>query len=219
MRRDSFVRICGAAFAAQIQARLTAAADASQPTSFNRVGLVNETQAPVRAGDLGLAEAYVFHYPYRATPCFLIRLGRTAAGGVGPDRTVVAFSAICAHQLSYPSKEFSPIRYSAGYSQVAQRSGAIVCCAHHSVYDPADGARVLSGPAPHPLATIALQHDPKTDYLYATGVHGPDRFYDFFIAYKEELIDAYGRGKEREPATESAIVVPLDRYTRDVIVC
>jgi arsenite oxidase small subunit len=218
MRRDSFVRICGAALAAQVPVATPALASATL-TSFNRVELVDETGPAVRAATIGTAEAYVFHYPYRATPCFLIRLGRTAAGGVGPDRSVVAFSAICAHALSYPSKELSPIRYSQGYSQVAQRAGAIVCCAHHSVYDPADGARVLSGPAPFPLATIRLEHDAATDRLYATGVRGEDRFDDFFTAYKEELIDAYGRGKERDLATVTASVVPLDRYTRDVIVC
>ena len=58
----------------------------------------------------------IFHYPYAATPCFLLNLGRplslpaelkTAAaqpyrwpGGVGPQRSIVAYSAICAHQLA-----------------------------------------------------------------------------------------------------------------------
>jgi arsenite oxidase small subunit len=219
VRRDSFVRVCSLALAAQVQMKLGARAAASQPASFNRVELVDEAGSAIRADGLGMAQAFVFQYPYRATPCFLIRLGRTAAGGVGPDGAVVAFSAICAHQLSYPSREVSPIRYAQDYSQVAERSGAIVCCAHHSVYDPADGARVLSGPAPQPLATIVLDHDTATDRLYATGVHGPDRFDDFFTAYKEELIDAYGRGKERELVTESATIVLLDRYTSDVIVC
>jgi len=41
----------------------------------------------------------------------------------------------------------------------------IHCCSEHSQYDPAEGARVVAGPAPQPLAAILLDHDPASDAL------------------------------------------------------
>ncbi|HEY9084855.1 MAG TPA: hypothetical protein VIN40_02800 [Candidatus Tyrphobacter sp.] len=216
MRRRSFIGICSAALGAQVSARL-ASARALALTPFNRVALVDAGGASLRVSALSTAQAYIFHYPYRGTPAFLIRLESAAAGGVGPGNAVVAFSAICAHQLSHPSKDFSPITYSAGYSNVAGRAGAIVCCAHHSVYDPAAGARVLSGPAPQALAAIELACE--GDCLFATGVRGPDRFDDFFRAFAEDLINEFGRGQARMLAQGNATTILLDRYTQDPLHC
>jgi Rieske Fe-S protein len=46
----------------------------------------------------------------------------------------------------------------------------IHCCAEHSEYDPAAGAKVMAGPAKQPLATILLDYDATTDELSATGL-------------------------------------------------
>ena len=90
-------------------------------------------------------------------------------GGVGPLRaTIVAFSAICAHKLAYPTREVSFIRYQRERSATSDAQ-VIHCCADHSVYDPAQGARVVAGPAPQPLAAILLEHDAATDELVALG--------------------------------------------------
>ncbi|TAM60908.1 Rieske (2Fe-2S) protein [bacterium] len=219
MRRQSFVRLCSLAAAAQFQARLGGVAAAAEAKAFNRVQLVDGAGKPLSVRRLSVQEAYVFLYPYLGTPSFLIHLPAAAAAGAGPERTIVAFSAICAHQLSYPSKEGSPITYSAENSAVAGRSGVIVCCAHNSVYDPAQGAKVVGGPAPQPLATIALEYDNKSGGLYATGVVGPDRFEQFFRAYAEELIAGYGRGQARRLAAGTAAAIPLSEYCHAPLHC
>src|SRR5258707_10387084 len=81
-------------------------------------------------------------------------------GGVGPRRSVVAYSAICAHQLAYPTKEISFISYRTEKSARNRLGNVIHCCAEHSQYDPAEGARVLAGPAPAPLGASPLERGP-----------------------------------------------------------
>ncbi len=241
MHRRSFIKICGSiATMAGLTQRLAHSAQAEELKTFNRVKLVGKDGESIKAGVLSPYDAYVFNYPFKSTPCFLISLqNETArdvtltterqgkyqwAGGVGPDRKIVAFSAICAHQLAYPSKETSAINYVAGKSKLAEgwqtkSSGVIVCCAHGSVYDPAEGAKVLTGPATQPLAAIALEHNKDTDELYATGVFGAQLFDDFFKAYKQDLIATYGPGVAREPVTGTAATLPIAAYTKLQIHC
>ena len=172
---------------------------------------------PIRAGALAAETNYVFHYPYASTPCFLLRLPRVASGavnlkredgaayawngGVGPERSIVAFSAICAHKLAYPTRDVSFIRYQK--DQSATSAGSVIhCCADHSVYDPSAGARVVSGPAPQPLAAIVLEHDPATDAIHALGTLGPEQFDAFFKKYEFKLGMEYG-GKAKAPGRRS----------------
>ena len=72
--------------------------------------------------------------------------------------------------MTYPTKQVSFIGYRAEPSPVAPRGKVITCCSDRSVYDPAAGARVVSGPAPQPLATVLLEQDPKTGEFVAGGV-------------------------------------------------
>jgi Rieske Fe-S protein len=135
---------------------------------------------------------YVFQYPFASTPCFLLNLGRPLAaadnkllradgapyawsGGVGRQRSIVAYSAICAHKLAYPTREVSFIRYQPERSPTSD-GNVIHCCADHSVYDPSAGARVVSGPAPQPLAAILLEYDAEHDELAALGTVGAEQF-------------------------------------------
>ena len=75
-------------------------------------------------------------------------------------RSLVAFSAICAHQLVYPTRDVSFISFRKTRAQRGVQDELIHCCAEHSQYDPAHGAQVLSGPAPQPLCAVLLSHDP-----------------------------------------------------------
>ena len=201
--------------------------------SYPRVLLVDIHGTPIRASRLSAETNYVFQYPYAATPCFLLRLPKAAQsaatlrrengtryewpGGVGPDRAIVAFSAICAHKLAYPTREVSFIRYQRDRS--ATSGGAVIhCCADHSVYDPGDGARVVSGPAPQPLAAIALDHDAATDRLYASGTVGAEQFEAFFAKYELKLALEYG-GKARQAIDGTTVVRELAQYCRNTIQC
>jgi Rieske Fe-S protein len=138
-------------------------------------------------------------------------------GGVGEDRSVVAYSAICAHKLAYPTREVTFIRYQRERSTTS--GGAVIhCCADHSVYDPTQGARVVSGPAPQPLAAIALEHDAKTDELHAIGTVGAEQFDAFFAKYDLKLGLEYG-GKGRAPVDGTTVVRELTQYCRNTIQC
>ena len=95
----------------------------------------------------------------------------------------------------------------------------IHCCAEHSVYDPARGARVVSGPAPQPLAAILLEYDAHADALYALGTVGAEQFDAFFGKYDFKLAMEYGPGKAQRPVGDRAVVRELDPYCRQTIQC
>ncbi|MEW5944287.1 MAG: Rieske 2Fe-2S domain-containing protein [Pseudomonadota bacterium] len=235
MDRRHFIKICGASAAlAGLQAR-AGRLHAAGLNRYARVKLTDGAGQAVKASRLASDEAYVFHYPYKGTPCFLIHLGQPSAkdvslstaeqeryvwpGGVGRNGEVVAFSAICAHRLAYPDKAASAITYSSGHSNVAGRSGAIVCCVHRSVYDPAQGAKVLSGPAPQPLASVRLEYEPESDELYAAGIYGGDLFERFFLSYKRRLNAEHGPGVAQQEVTGTAEIRRLSEYARSLIRC
>jgi len=125
---------------------------------------------------------------------------------------VVAYSAICAHKMAYPTRQVSFIGYRDGPSPVAGPGKVITCCSDRSVYDPAAGARVVSGPAPQPLATILLEHDPKADELFAVGTFGGEKFDEFFEKYGFRLQLEMGN-RARAGVEGTAVVRPLERYS------
>ena len=143
-------------------------------------------------------------------------------GGVGPRRSVVAFCAICAHKLVYPTKDLSFISFRKGAAANPQTpdkgSDLIHCCADHSQYDPAQGAQVLSGPASQPLCAVLLQHDAKTDTLTAYGTLGGELFDEFFKKYEAKLsLDVGAKAKNKIVA--KATVQELDKYCRNPVQC
>ncbi|MEW5864320.1 MAG: (2Fe-2S)-binding protein [Pseudomonadota bacterium] len=233
MERREFMRICAASAAAAAGVPALAAAGATAQL-YARVQLVDGRGEPLRAGSVPVRRSLIFHYPYTATPCFLLNLGRPAKasarlrtadrrdyewrGGVGPQRSIVAYSAICAHQLAYPTKEISFISFRAETSARNRHADVIHCCAEHSQYDPADGARVVAGPAPQPLAAILLEHDPASDTLYAVGTLGGEMFQQFFAKYAMRLALENGDAGKRE-VSGTAAVVPLEQYCRQQVKC
>lgn len=234
MKRRSFLGSCAAVSGAvSLQSIAQAFAD-SPPRLYTRTRLVDVHGQPIRVTQLASETNYVFHYPYESTPCFLLKLPRKITqgrklvredgtsyawnGGVGPDRAVVAFSAICAHKLAYPTRDVSFIRYQKERSNTS--AGAVIhCCADHSVYDPAQGARVVSGPAPQPLAAIMLEHDAAIDELVAVGTVGAEQFDAFFKKYDIKLEFEYGAGKAKRSIGDRAVVRELASYCRTTIQC
>ena len=240
--RRRFIKVCATAAATVASYPETLVASVSQGKFFNRVQLLNEDDTPLRAGNLITDESYLFFYPYISTPCFLIRLEQSVnqattlktqqggqydwRGGVGPQNQIVSFSAICAHKMSHPSVQVSFINYRPEEVQYAghdnlfhRRPNVIYCCSEGSVYDPAEGGRVLGGPAPNPLAAILLEHDPQTDYLFAVGVAGQSMFVSYFktfghrleLGFKSEAVDQPGEGTTK--------VVTLDSYCARQVLC
>ena len=227
------------ALAAALSASMVGKAWAAEarPRAYGRVLLVDELGDAIKASALQPQLNYLFHYPFEATPAFLLDLGRPALptalrtrahqdyqwpGGAGPRRSLVAFSAICAHKLVYPSKELSFIRFRKGEvvnpKTPSKGSDLIHCCADHRQYDPARGAQVLGGPAEQPLCAVLLEHDPKADTLVATGTLGGELFDDFFAKYEFKLSYEVGP-KARQAVVGRSTVRELDRYCRNAVRC
>jgi arsenite oxidase small subunit len=202
------------------------AGSAGPVAAHPRALLVDKLGDPFRASALALGEAQLFTYPYVAAPVFLLRLNSAVAGaalqteaqqayrapaGVGPQRNIVAFSAICAHKLMYPTPQISFIGLRKGLgSEPAQ---VIHCCGDDSRYDPAQGARVIAGPAPQPLAAVVLEWDARTDRLHAVGMQGGEMFPAFFEKYGFKLETELG-SRARAAVGATTVVQTAATYSR-----
>ena len=233
MKRREFVQVC-AASAASVSLPQPAQAAGLNAHLYRRAKLVDDRGKPLDLTQLQQGVGYVFEYPYTSTPCFLIRLDRAAPGGIdlktetggsyrweggiGPGKSVVAYSAICAHKLTYPTKQVSFIGYRNEPSPVAPSGKVITCCSDRSVYDPSAGARVVSGPAPQPLATILLEQDAKTGEVWAVGTFGGEMFDQFFQKYDFRLQMEMGN-RARTQVEGTATVRELANYSTQWAKC
>lgn len=209
---------------------------------YDRVLLTDEAGVPLNGKQIAANEAFVFHYPYVTTPCFLLNLGKPLAGGatlatategsytwqggIGPRQSLVAFSAICAHKLSYPTRTLSflnyrpdPVRFASAGQGVQVRNQLIYCCSERSAYDPAIGAAVLGGPATQPLTAVELEYDSASDRVFAVGTRGGELYEEFFekfsfqLALDHEIVDV------RAPVTDKTIVYPHAKYSQHAVAC
>src|SRR5229473_3134546 len=231
MERRAFIKFCAAS--AAVTGTPAVAADA-QPRYYQKARLVDENGAALHAGSVPPNRNLIFHYPYASTPCFLLNLGRPAKasahlktvdersyewkGGVGAQHSLVAYSAICAHKLTYPTRDISFISFREEKSARNRFGSVIHCCSEHSQYDPAQGGRVVAGPAPQPLAAILLEHDARTDELFAVGTLGGEVFNEFFEKYAFRLELEHGAAA-RAAVGASCLVQELDNYCRQQVKC
>src|SRR5262245_45915980 len=233
MERRDFLKACAAGAAAGFGGAPAVAADA-RPHLYQRALLVDGKGQPLRAKAIPANRNLIFHYPYASTPCFLLNLGKPAKvsaqlktvdnqpyewrGGVGDARSVVAYSAICAHKLTYPTRDISFISFRSETSARNRHGNVIHCCSEHSQYDPAEGAKVVAGPAPQPLATILLEWDAARDEIAAVGTLGGEMFNEFFAKYEFKLaLD--GDNTPRRRVEGRATVVELENYCRQQVKC
>ena len=241
--RRTFVKLCATTAAAVgVSPGVLARAGDAPLRRYRKVRLTSGDGVPLKASSLSPGITYVFNYPYRTTPCFLLDLGRavetrvdlrteaggryTWPGGVGPRSSIVAFSAICAHKMSHPAKAVSFINYRPEEvsfrdhgEKLVRRSGVIFCCSEKSVYDPAAGARVLGGPAKQPLCTILVDHDPADDGLYAIGSYGGEMFDKFFDTFAARLQLEFGLTDVRTPVENASRVITIQEYSRTQMAC
>ena len=235
MERREFVAFCAASAAAAAAPGASPVWGAdSQPRLYTRSRLVDGKGAPLLGKQIPRERNLIFHYPFASTPCFLLNLGRPAAGiaglktadqktydwrgGVGTERSIVAYSAICAHKLTYPTKDISFISYRAEKSARNKFGSVIHCCSEHSQYDPSQGARVVAGPAPQPLAAILLEWNPASDEIHAVGTLGGEMFNEFFDKYAFRLELEHGRAA-RASTGNACVVQPLEDYCRQQVKC
>ncbi|MBL4712902.1 MAG: hypothetical protein JKX75_10495 [Gammaproteobacteria bacterium] len=239
--RRSMVRICSSVLAAATVSPRLLATPVAPLKNYSPVLLTDAYHRPLRCDQLSTESEYIFHYPYKGTPCFLIDMGEPVdggeelytkdgvpyiwKGGVGPRRSIVAFSAICAHRMTHPSPAVSFIGYrkqAVGFltddMEIERRSAVIQCCSEQSVYDPSKGAKVLGGPAPQPLAAIALEYKDNGE-LYATGVYGGALFEPYFEKFGDRLMIEYETLEYRKTLVGETVVEHVDSFTRHKIDC
>ena len=243
MKRRGFVKLCAAAVAGITASPELIASGDQEYHRYDRVSLIDpDSKKPVKVSSLDVGETYLFHYPFVSTPCFLIDLGRPIEsetslhtedgkpyrwqGGAGPNRSIVAFSAICAHRMSHPAKAVSFINYRHqevqfrnSRDQIEQRAGVIYCCSENSVYDPAEGGRVIGGPAPQPLAAIELEYHARDDSFYSTGTIGGEMFAKYFERFSDRLVLEHGRTDIDAATHGSTDLVRLSDFTDNTISC
>lgn len=105
--------------------------------------------------DLSVDEPMQIAYPDEGSPGVLLKLGQPAAGGVGPDGDIVAFSTMCPHK-GYPL-------------QYAADDKSFNCPGHFSRFDPEKGGLQIWGQATQNLAQFTLRVDEEGD-IFAEGV-------------------------------------------------
>ncbi len=228
MERRHFTKLCTGLVAGA--ASLHAHAD-DTTKKYTKSAIVLADQTPVNIKMLKAGESLIFSYPYVSTPCFLLRLSTQASatdswpGGIGDDQSIVAFSAICSHKMSHPAKPVSHINYRSDVVNFFDRKGEaqsrtqlISCCSEHSVYDPADAGRVLSGPAPMPLAAIELQQESNGN-ISAIGSIGEDQYKRFLDKFGFRLAMEYKVTDVWQPAGETTVATPADRFSQQRIRC
>jgi len=238
MDRRAFVKACGSvatlSFLSSAFLTETLKAQTNEFKKYKKALLLKKDGNPIKPEDIQVGKQYLFFYPYRSTPAFLLNLGKEVKpakvklsdgssylwpGGVGPQKSIVAFCAICQHQLSYPTPEYSFINYYPPDkpSKAAKRGNVIQCCAHMSVFDPERGGIVLDGPAEYPLLTIVLSYE--NGKLYAVGTLGVERFSDFFDAYRSELKKMYKSFRRAKKKVDKSVVMTVEEYVNEVIYC
>ena len=153
-------------------------------SSFPRVQLLDLDGSPLTVTkaeaeyNVGTPDVLTFNYPLRNEPNFFLNLAPAAPGGpgatnvpfgVGTQKSIVAYSAICQH-LGCPAPALA--YYPPG--TCSQSFGGnhpfyIHCSCHGSTYDVANSAANLTGPAVLPLPQVTLETDGNGN-IFATGM-------------------------------------------------
>lgn len=97
-----------------------------------------------------------FDYPLAGQSNILVDLGRRAIGGIGEERSIVAFSNICTH-MGCPITDYQPEDRVLG-----------PCSCHFTTFDLAKDGQVALGQATQNLPRVLLEAD--GDEIFATGL-------------------------------------------------
>jgi arsenite oxidase small subunit len=97
-----------------------------------------------------------FNYPLAKQPSVLLDMGRAVPNGVGPKKSIVAYSILCQHMGC-------PVEYQPKLRE-------FVCPCHQSRYDPERLASIVQGVAMQPLPRVLLQV--RNGGVWAVGVDG-----------------------------------------------
>ncbi len=120
---------------------------------------------------LKTGEPVDFAYPTEDSPVSLVKLGRPAAGGIGPDGDIVAFGTDCTHMGC-------PLRG----AYTAEHAIFGPCACHFTTFDLAHRGMVVLGQATENLPQLILEID--GDDIVAIGTLG------IMYGFRDNLVDA-----------------------------
>ena len=110
---------------------------------------------------LKLGKPMRFKYPDKglSASSLLIKLGEPAGGGIGPERDVVAFNALCTHMGASMSRNYK-----------AEHQVLGPCQFHQTTFDLTRHGIVIGGHATESLPQVLLET--QGDDIYAVGLIG-----------------------------------------------
>lgn len=159
LSRRIFMMTSGGSAAALATSQLgTAHAAPSSAAGAGATTLNYPRRAVGKARAMPVNEAVTFNYPDASSMCYAIRMGAPVPGGVGPDKDIVAYSAMCTHMGC-------PVSYDGG-------TKTFKCGCHFSVFDPENSGQMVCGQATEDLPRILLEYDARTDSVQAVAING-----------------------------------------------
>ena len=160
LSRRHFFKVSGglAAGAGLATGVIPATAEAASASDAGRANLPYPRKPLGTASKLKVGEALAFTYPDESSPCTLLKLGKAADGGVGPDRDIVAYSTLCTHMGC-------PVSYE-------PKSACFRCPCHFSSFDAEKGGQMICGQATEDLPRIVLNYDASSGAVSAVAVEG-----------------------------------------------
>ena len=151
--RRQFLKCSGTAAAGAVAAAVAPAGPAKAAPALARVDYPSNRLANI--SELEVDQPLDIAYPDADSPGVLIKLGRPAENGVGPDGDIVAFSTLCPH------KGFGLLYVASDQS--------LNCPGHYSRFDCEKGGQQIWGQATQNLPQFQLRVDAQGD-IYAEGV-------------------------------------------------
>ena len=114
-----------------------------------------------RLSELVTDQPVDFRYPDEGlySDSFVVKLGRKAGGGIGPEEDVIAFNYICTHQGGPMQGTYK-----------AEHKALGPCPLHLSTYDLTRHGILISGQAYQSLPQVLLELE--GDDIYAVGIFG-----------------------------------------------
>jgi Rieske Fe-S protein len=240
MERRNFLKLSASsamavAIAPSLITQRLYAEDGSLFQTYEKVQLKDADGNPLKSKRLVKEENYVFNYPFVGTPAIMVNLTSPAQkdlklkaqdgteyifrGGAGTHGTIVAYSAICPHQLTHPQPDMSMFQYvpESGRTLSYDKGGVFVCTSHLSAFEPKQGGKVVGGPAADGLAQIILEID-ADDNIWAVAVLGPAKWDDYFDAFRDEFKKFYGNKRKAKKLQKVEVKVqPLKNFSKELI--
>lgn len=158
LSRRAFLKTSGTSVAAGAAATIGGVATAPDAKAATGGPAAYEQMTVAQAKKLKTNVPVNFTYPDSSSPCTLIKLGRAAPGGVGPDGDIVAYSGLCTHMGC-------PVAYD------AERK-VFKCPCHYSTFDAEMAGQMVCGQATEDLPRIVLRYDEGSDSVQAVAVDG-----------------------------------------------